>query len=198
LDVVLSLHSWSAPAVVVPYVEFPTGVDPGERVAIDPYSIQTWDQLVDTMGKVARAKRNKPFGLPLGNARNAGEKTEWFFRGNGLQNLADFDPAKRANYIEVLETLKRLRPFIPDDALAQDYTGHRQAFATGVAGFISIGDYYFGEIYPTAKKLMTREQVVIVPYPSGSRGPGKPVVSENSAGPEPVTGSGMRHGTIGP
>ena len=25
-----------------------------------------------------------------------------------------------------------------------------------------------------------------------------PVVSENSAGPEPVTGSGMRHGTIGP
>jgi hypothetical protein len=25
-----------------------------------------------------------------------------------------------------------------------------------------------------------------------------PVVSENSAGPDPVTGSGMRHGTIGP
>ena len=145
-----------------------------KEVGVDPYSIQTWDQLVDTMGKVARARRNKPFGLPLGNARNAGEKTEWFFRGNGLQNLADFDPAKRANYIEVLETLKRLRPFIPDDALAQDYTGHRQAFATGVAGFISIGDYYFGEIYPTAKKLMTREQVVIIPYPSGSRGPGKP------------------------
>jgi ABC-type glycerol-3-phosphate transport system substrate-binding protein len=143
------------------------------EVGVDPYSIQNWDQLVDTMGKVARTKRNKPFGLPLGNARNAGEKTEWFFRGNGLKNLADFDPAKRANYIEVLETLKRLRPFIPDDALAQDYTGHRQAFATGVAGFISIGDYYFGEIYPTAKKLMTKEQVVMIPFPSGTRGPGK-------------------------
>jgi hypothetical protein len=25
-----------------------------------------------------------------------------------------------------------------------------------------------------------------------------PVVSENSAGPDAVTGSGMRHGTIGP
>src|SRR5262249_52604129 len=98
---------------------------------------------------------------------------EWFFRGNGLKNLADFDPTKRANYIEVLETLKRLRPFIPDDALAQDYTGHRQAFATGVAGFISIGDYYFGEIYPTAKKLMTKEQVVMTPFPSGPGGRGK-------------------------
>jgi ABC-type glycerol-3-phosphate transport system substrate-binding protein len=149
------------------------------EVAVDPYSIRTWDQLVEAMGKVAKAKRNKPFGLPLGNARNAGEKTEWMFLGNGLKHQADFDPAKRAAYIEVLETLKRLRPFIPDDALAQDYTGHRQAFATGVAGFISIGDYYFGEIYPTAKKLMTRDQVVFLPYPSGRRGPGGPFSNFN-------------------
>ena len=142
------------------------------EAGVDPYSIRTWDLLVDAMGKVSRTRRNKPFGLPLGNARNAGEKTEWMFRGNGLNNLADFDPAKRANYIEVLETLQRLRPFMPDDAFSQDYTGHRQAFATGVAGFISIGDYYFGEVYPTAKDLMVRDHVVIIPYPGGSKGPG--------------------------
>jgi ABC-type glycerol-3-phosphate transport system substrate-binding protein len=86
--------------------------------------------------------------------------------------LADFDPAKRDNYIEVLETLRRLRPYISDSALSQDYTGHRQAFATGAAGFISIGDYYFGEIYPTARDLMTPEHVTLIPYPSGSKGPG--------------------------
>jgi ABC-type glycerol-3-phosphate transport system substrate-binding protein len=143
-----------------------------KEAGVDPYAIRNWDQLADAMGKVARVKRNKPFGVPLGNARNAGEKTEWMFRGNGLNNLADFDPAKRANYIEVLETLLRLRPYISDDAFSQDYTGHRQAFATGVAGFISIGDYYFGEVYPTAKALMKRESVVIIPYPGGSKGPG--------------------------
>lgn len=143
-----------------------------QEVGLDPYAIRTWDHLVDAVAKVAKAKRNKPFGIPLGNARNAGEKTEWLFRGNGLLHQADFDPAKRANYIEVLETLRRLRPYIPDDALSQDYTGHRRAFATGVAGFISIGDYYFGEIYPTAKDLMTPKHVVIIPYPSGSKGPG--------------------------
>ena len=145
-----------------------------KEVGLDPFGIRTYDQLVDAMGKVAAAKKNKPFGLPLGTARNAGEKTEWLFRGNGLKNLTDFDPAKRDAYIEVLETLVRLRPFIPDNALSQDYTGHRRAFATGVAGFISIGDYYFGEIYPSAKQLMTPEHVVMIPYPSGSKGPGQP------------------------
>ena len=44
--------------------------------------------------------------LPLGNTRNAGEKTVWFFRGNGLLTPADFDPAKRA---------KSLRPAKPPE-----------------------------------------------------------------------------------
>ncbi len=148
-----------------------------KEAGIEPASIRTYDQLVDAMAKVATARKNKPFGIPLGNARNAGEKTEWLFRGNGLKNLADFDPAKRDAYIEVLETLLRLRPYIPDNAFSQDYTGHRQAFATGVAGFISIGDYYFGEIYPSAKQLMKPEHVVMIPYPSGSKGPGQPFSS---------------------
>jgi ABC-type glycerol-3-phosphate transport system substrate-binding protein len=141
-------------------------------VGVDPAGILTWDHLVDAMAKVSKARNNKPFGLPLGNARNAAEKTDWMFRGNGLRNCADFDPAKREAYIQVLDTLRRLRPYIPDDALSQDYTGHRRAFATGVAGFISIGDYYFGEIYPTAKDLMTPEHVSLIPYPSGPKGPG--------------------------
>jgi ABC-type glycerol-3-phosphate transport system substrate-binding protein len=145
-----------------------------KEVSIEPLNIQTYDQLVEAVGKVASARKNKPLGIPLGNARNAGEKTEWLFRGNGLKNLADFDAAKRDAYIEVLETLLRLRPFIPDNAFSQDYTGHRRAFATGTAGFISIGDYYFGEIYPSAKQLMTPEHVVMIPYPSGSKGPGQP------------------------
>ncbi len=143
-----------------------------KEVGVDPYSIKTIDQLADAMAKVARQRKNRPFGVPLGNARNAGEKTDWLFRAHGLKNQADFDPGKKANYVEVLETLKRFRPFIPDDAFSQDYTGHRQAFATGAAGFISIADYYFGEIYPSAKKLMVRESVVIIPYPSGAKGPG--------------------------
>lgn len=142
------------------------------EAGVDPTAIRTWDDLVDAVAKVAKLKNNKPFGIPLGNARNAGEKTDWFFTGNGLMHLADFDLAKRDAYIEVLETLRRLRPYISDSALSQDYTGHRRAFATGVAGFISIGDYYFGEIYPTAKDLMTPEHVTILPYPSGSKGPG--------------------------
>jgi ABC-type glycerol-3-phosphate transport system substrate-binding protein len=143
-----------------------------QEASVDPKSIKSWDDLVTSMEKVSKLKNNKPFGLPLGNARNAAEKTDWLFTGNGLLHLADFEPSKRDNYIEVLETLRRLRPYIPDDALSQDYTGHRQAFATGVAGFISIGDYYFGEIYPTAKDLMTPDHVAIIPYPSGSKGPG--------------------------
>jgi ABC-type glycerol-3-phosphate transport system substrate-binding protein len=143
-----------------------------KEVGVDPQTITNWDYLVDALAKVAKAKNNKPLGIPLGNARNTAEKTDWMFRGNGLKNLADFDPSKKAAYIEVLDTLKRLRPYIPDDALSQDYTGHRRAFATGVAGFISIGDYYFGEIYPTAKSLMTPDHVTIIPYPAGSKGPG--------------------------
>jgi ABC-type glycerol-3-phosphate transport system substrate-binding protein len=143
-----------------------------KEVGVDPQNVKSWDNLVDVLGKVAKAKNNKPLGIPLGNARNAAEKTDWMFRGNGLKHLADFDPAKKDAYIEVLETLKRLRPYIPEDALSQDYTGHRRAFATGVAGFISIGDYYFGEIYPSAKALMTAEHVTLMPYPSGSKGPG--------------------------
>lgn len=143
-----------------------------KEAGVDPYGIHTLDQFVEIVAKVAHLKNNKPFGIPLGNARNAGEKTDWLFTANGLLHLADFDPAKRDAYIEVLETLRRLRPYISDNALGQDYTGHRRAFATGVAGFISIGDYYFGEIYPTAKDLMTPEHVVLIPYPSGSKGPG--------------------------
>jgi ABC-type glycerol-3-phosphate transport system substrate-binding protein len=142
------------------------------EVGVDPYAIKTWDHLADAMGRVAKVKRNKPFGVPLGNARNAGEKTAWLFLGNGLKNLADFTPEKRSAYIEVLEALLRLRPYISDDAFSQDYTGHRQAFATGVAGFIQIGDYYYGEVSSIAKELMTREHVVLIPCPSGSKGPG--------------------------
>ena len=143
-----------------------------EEAGVEAATIRSWDDLVDALAKVAQKRSNQPFGLPLGNARNAAEKTDWLFTGNGLLHLADFDPAKRDNYIEVLETLRRLRPYISDSALSQDYTGHRQAFATGAAGFISIGDYYFGEIYPTARDLMTPEHVTLIPYPSGSKGPG--------------------------
>ncbi len=149
-----------------------TRVDWLKAAGIDRAGIQTYDQLVDALAKVAKSQNNKPLGIPLGNSRNAAEKTDWMFRGNGLLHLADFDPGKRDAYIEVLETLKRLRPYIPDDSLSQDYTGHRRAFATGAAGFISIGDYYFGEIYPSAKDLMTPEHVTMIPYPSGSKGPG--------------------------
>lgn len=142
------------------------------EASIDPDSIRTWDNLVNALDKVAKVKKNKPLAIPLGDARDAAEKTDWMFRGNGLKNLADFDPVKKDAYIEVLETLVRLRPYIPDDALSQNYTGFRIAFATGVAGFIPIGDYYFGEIYPTAKTLMTSQHVTIIPYPSGTKGPG--------------------------
>lgn len=143
-----------------------------EEAGVEPTSIRNWDNLVDSVAKVAKLKSNQPFAIPLGNARNAGEKTDWFFSGNGLQHLADFDPSKRDNYIEVLETLRRLRPYIPENALSMDYVGHRQAFATGIAGFITIGDYYFGEIYPTAKDLMKSEHVAMLPFPGGSKGDG--------------------------
>lgn len=162
---------WAVPIQAAAY-GLVSRVDWMKEAGVDPLQVKTWDQLVDALAKVAAKKNNKPFGLPLGNARNAGEKTDWMFRGNGLDNLADFAPGKRDAYIEVLEFLKRLRPYIPDSALSQDYTGHRQAFATGAAGFIPIGDYYFGEIYPTAKELMTPEHVTIFAYPSGSKGPG--------------------------
>ena len=104
------------------------------EVGIDPKDIRTWDTFVDALGKIAKVKKNKPLGIPFGDARDAAEKTDWMFRGNGLKNLADFDPGKKDAYIEVLETLVRLRPYIPDDALSQNYTGFRIAFATGVAG----------------------------------------------------------------
>jgi ABC-type glycerol-3-phosphate transport system substrate-binding protein len=140
------------------------------EVGVDPYSIGTWDQLIDAAGKVARAKHNKPYSSPMGVARSTQERTEWLWVSNGLKNQADFDPAKRGAYIEALEMLLRLRPYISDDVFSQDYTGHRQAFATGVAGFIPIGDYYYGEVYPTAKSLMTKDNVVIIPYPGGPKG----------------------------
>ena len=162
---------WNVPIQAAAY-GIVTRKDWLREASVDPGGVRTWDDLVDAVAKVAKKKNNHPFGIPLGNARNAGEKTDWFFTGNGLLHLADFDPAKRDNYIEVLETLRRLRPYISDNAMSQDYTGHRVAFATGVAGFISIGDYYFGEIYPTAKDLMTPEHVTLIPYPSGSKGPG--------------------------
>jgi ABC-type glycerol-3-phosphate transport system substrate-binding protein len=140
------------------------------EVGVDPYSILTWDHLVDAAAQVARAKSNKPYSSPMGLARPASDRTEWIFLSNGLNHQADFDPAKREAYIQALEMILRLRPYIPDDAFVQDYTGHRQAFATGVAGFIPIGDYYYGEVYPIAKSLMTKDHVVIIPYPGGPKG----------------------------
>lgn len=144
----------------------------------DPLSITTWDKLLEVMDKVASKKGNKPFGVPLGNGRNADEKMDWVFRSNGLANLTDLGPDKKDAYIQVLEFLLQSMKYVSADAFSQDYVGHRQAFATGTAGFISIGSYYFGEIYDTAKEVMTKEHVVCIPYPSGPKGTGPILGSE--------------------
>ncbi len=138
----------------------------------DPRSITTWDKFIDTLDRVAKQRKNFPLGIPLGNARNAEEKTIWVFMSNGLLNVADVGPDKREAYIQALEFLQRALKFVSQDAFGQDYVGHRQAFATGVAGFIPIGSYYFGEIFDTAKSLMTKEHVTVIPFPGGPKGKG--------------------------
>jgi ABC-type glycerol-3-phosphate transport system substrate-binding protein len=137
-----------------------------------PDSITTWDQLLEALDRVSKKRKNYPFGVPLGNARNAAEKTDWIFRSNGLLHLADVGPDKKVAYIQVLEFVSKLMKYVSPDAFGQDYVGHRRAFATGVAGFISIGSYYFGEIYDTAKSLMTKDHVTTIPYPGGPKGVG--------------------------
>ncbi len=138
----------------------------------DPFSIRTWNDLLDALTRVDRAQGKKTFGVPLGTARDMAEKTDWVFGANGLDNLADFAPSKKDAYIESIDFLVHMMKHVPDNAFGQDYTGHRQAFTTQAAGFIEIGSYYFGEIYANAKDLMTPDKVVVIPLPGGPHGRG--------------------------
>lgn len=143
-----------------------------KKLSVDPYSFKTFDDYVAGAQKVSEGSEiKKPISMTLGTPLGAAETTRWVWTSNGCENIADFKPEHKDNYIAALNAVLKMAPWVPEAAFTWDYGNADQGFAEGTTAFYAIGSWYFGSIFKQSPQAVSEDRSIPIPYPGG---PGLP------------------------
>jgi ABC-type glycerol-3-phosphate transport system substrate-binding protein len=138
------------------------------QAGIEPYSMKTFDEYVAGAAKIADETDIKsPISMTLGTPLANAETSRWIFTSHGLNNIADFRPEKKNDYLAALDAMLKMAPHVPEAAFTWDYGNADQGYAEGITAFYAIGDWYFGSIYNQAPHAVSEEFSIPIPYPGG-------------------------------
>jgi ABC-type glycerol-3-phosphate transport system substrate-binding protein len=159
------IYTW--PEATFPYM-FGVRKDLLDEVGVDISAIQSLEDLVAAVDAVATGTdMDKPFGLMLGDPYAVTDNTMWFFLANGLDHQADF--SNKEAWIDAVEWIGKLFPYVPEAALEWRYAESEQAFALGEIAFLRHGMWLNGaaDNYSTEFFLDDKSGVNVMPLPYG-------------------------------
>jgi len=151
--------------IVAPFVEVLlttiVRTDLIEGLGIDPYDIKTFDDLVD-----AAKKANNPpvagYNIALGDPGWVLIRASDFLLNNGVESIVDFRPEKKTAYIEVLNLISDLFPYMSPAATTWEVGGEITSWMQDSTTIISHGTYWPGIIAPERPDL-GQDQIVLIP-----------------------------------
>jgi ABC-type glycerol-3-phosphate transport system substrate-binding protein len=109
----------------------------------------------------------KPLGMMLGGPYDLTDNTMWFFLANGLDHQADF--SNKDAWINAVEWIEKLFPYVPEAALEWRYPESARAFALGEIAFLRHGMWLngSGEEYSMEFFASDKSKAVVMPLPYG-------------------------------
>jgi len=151
--------------IVAPFVEVLlttiVRTDLIEGLGIDPYGIKTFDDLVDA----AKKATNSPvygYNIALGDPNWVLVRAHDFLLNNGLESIVDFRPEKKAAYIQVLNFMSDLFPYISPVAPTWEVGGEITSWMQDGTAILSHGTYWPGIIAPERPDL-GQDQIALIP-----------------------------------
>jgi ABC-type glycerol-3-phosphate transport system substrate-binding protein len=140
-----------------------------EGLGIDPYSIKTWDDFKQVAEKVTQSPNQYATALMMAEPRMISLDVGWWAVSNGLDNIADFKPERKENYIQLLQFLSDLFPYMPPAQSGWIHRDSMTAYANGITTMYATASYFFGEIKPIAPDVMSDKQTILIPMPYGPK-----------------------------
>lgn len=154
-----------------------------KEAGIDDKDMQTWDGFIKVLDTISEPKKGKyGFAIPMAEPYRVAHSLFYYLApGHGLINHVDFRPEKRADYIEMLKTLKALKPYMPPAQSGWSWMDKMRAWTTESLVAFQGGTFSRGEFYPMAPQLTTPEKMRVVPIPCGGSQK-KPVIAIYTVG----------------
>lgn len=133
-----------------------------------------WDKFLEVAAAVTKPPDRYAMAVPFGEPRiTAGYATPALMLSNGMTDLTDF--SNKDAYIESLQAIKDLFPYSPPAQVTWKHADALTAYMNGVTTMVGQGSYFYGDIKRQAPEVMSDEQTVALPFPTGPR-LDKPVV----------------------
>lgn len=141
-----------------------------DEAGIDPASIQTWEDFRDAAAAITNPEAGRyALSFAFAEDRIPTGAIHWYFApGYGINAVDDFREEKRDAYIEMLEMIQSLAPYMPP---AQDAWTHRDtiiSYVNGTVGMAMQGSFFQGDLAPLAPELAHPDVSVILPNPAGA------------------------------
>ena len=144
-----------------------------DEFGITPDDIKTFDGFLEACKLVTKPPERYCTTFGTGTPRWAAMMSTFFWPNNGVQHIADLRPEVRDRYIELLQFLKNLQPYMPPAQVAWDYADTNTAYQNGVTVFYPGGSWVFAGLKPLVPELMTPGKTVVLPMPYGPGREGK-------------------------
>lgn len=146
------------------------------RAGVDVASMATYDGFLAGLRKVAETTDFKrPFGFPLGADWTTMDVASFLWLGNGLR-FGDFRPdgSERDAWVEAATFLRGLFDLVPEAALSWYHDDLHQAYVGGSIAARQVGNWDYTNLVTADPNgsVFSADNATVIPYPSGSKGPG--------------------------
>ncbi|QPM68160.1 ABC transporter substrate-binding protein [Atribacter laminatus] len=138
-----------------------------EEKGLSPESIKTWDDFKNAVKVLTDPPNRYGTMIILGEPRMTSLDLGWWAVSNGLGSISDFNPEKKKNYIELLQFVVDLSPYMAPAQIGWIHRDSMTSFAQGLVGMYATASYFYGEIHPISADVMSEEKTVFIPLPYG-------------------------------
>jgi ABC-type glycerol-3-phosphate transport system substrate-binding protein len=137
-----------------------------EEAEVDPASIKTHDDYLAALQAVAtKTDMAQPLAYMLGESYAAMDHSLHWFNSNSLNSMADF--TNRDAWIDTVQFIQELFPYVPEAALGWAYPEAERAYATGAIGSLVHGSWLIASREFDTAGIFTPERSLPLATPFG-------------------------------
>lgn len=140
-----------------------------EEAGYQPSDIKTWDDLVKVAKELTVDKDGDGTIDQYGIAYAAGAHRHAWRQAYimGYSNNFSLDEAaqNKDKFIEVLELIKKLQPYMPTGTITMTLKEAFQSYAMGKAAMMITGSFFTGNVYPINPEVIAKTRAI--PFPKG-------------------------------
>jgi ABC-type glycerol-3-phosphate transport system substrate-binding protein len=150
--------------------------DLADAAGVTAASMATYQGFVEGFKKISEQTAvKKPVGMALGADWTTMDMLSFLWLGNGLR-FGDFRPdgSERDAWIEAATFIRDLFQYVPEAALSWYHDDLAQAYVSGAIAGRQVGNWDYANLatLDPSGSAFSEAKALMVPYPSGSKGPG--------------------------